>query len=168
MITREMAKEGCDVSEYLVRQMLKQMGYRHRSFIKDLPMKDVKDRNAQFLNIADIREKASAIGLPIISIDTKKKLIRNFKRDGKVLTLGQLVNGMNGLEACKQFRVTVECIQMVIGYLDIFVFDEFVLTLRPVVDGCDCVLQGDSGSVVPDEIYRGQHFKCQGGFKSGD
>lgn len=90
MITREMAKEGCDVSEYLVRQMLKQMGYRHRSFKKDLPMKDVKDRNAQFLNIADIREKASAIGLPIISIDTKKKeLIGNFKRDGKVLALGQ-------------------------------------------------------------------------------
>lgn len=79
-----MAKEGCDVSEYLVRQMLKQMGYRHRSFIKDLPMKDVKDRNAQFLNIADIREKASAIGLPIISIDTKKKeLIGNFKREEK-------------------------------------------------------------------------------------
>lgn len=90
MITREMAKEGCNVSEYLVRQMLKQMGYRHRSFKKDLPMKDVKDRNAQFLNIADIREKASAIGLPIISIDTKKKeLIGNFKRDGKVLALGQ-------------------------------------------------------------------------------
>lgn len=84
MITREMAKEGCDVSEYLVRQMLKQMGYRHRSFIKDFPMKDVKDRNAQFLNIADIREKASAIGLPIISIDTKKKeLIGNFKREEK-------------------------------------------------------------------------------------
>lgn len=84
MITREMAKEGCDVSEYLVRQMLKQMGYRHRSFIKDLPMKDVKDRNAQFLNIADIREKASAIGLPIISIDMKKKeLIGNFKREEK-------------------------------------------------------------------------------------
>ena len=53
MITREMAKEGCNVSEYLVRQMLKQMGCRHRSFIKDLPMKDVKDRNAQFLNIAE-------------------------------------------------------------------------------------------------------------------
>lgn len=53
MITREMAKEGCNVSEYLVRQMLKQMGCRHRSFIKDLPMKDVKDRNAQLLNIAE-------------------------------------------------------------------------------------------------------------------
>ena len=49
---------------------------------------------------------------------------------------------------------------MVIGYLDIFVFEEFVLAFRPVVDGSDCVLQTDPGIVVPDEIYRGQHFKC--------
>ena len=56
-IAREMAKEGCDVSEYFVRQMLERMGFRHRSFTKDLPMKDVKDRDAQFLNIAEIREK---------------------------------------------------------------------------------------------------------------
>ena len=34
-----------------------------RSFIKDLPMKDVKDRDAQFLNIADIREKAAGVKL---------------------------------------------------------------------------------------------------------
>ncbi len=44
---------------------------------------------------------------------------------------------------------------MVIGYLDIFVFEEFVLAFRPVVDGGDCVLQADPGIVVPDEIYRG-------------
>lgn len=47
---------------------------------------------------------------------------------------------------------------MVIGYLDIFVFEEFVLALRPVVDGGDCVLQADPGIVVPDEIYIGQYF----------
>lgn len=49
---------------------------------------------------------------------------------------------------------------MVIGYLDIFVFEEFVLALRPVVDGGDCVLQADPEIVVPDEIYKGQYFKC--------
>lgn len=58
--------------------------------------------------------------------------------------------------------IHIECIQMVVGYLDIFVFEEFVLAFRPVVDGGDCVLQADPGIVVPDEIYRGQHFKCQG------
>ena len=47
---------------------------------------------------------------------------------------------------------------MVIGYLDIFVFEEFVLALRPVVDGSDCVLQADPGIIVSDEIYSDQHF----------
>ena len=40
--------------------------------------------------------------------------------------------------------------------------EAYVLAFRPVVDGGDCVLQADPGIVVPDEIYRGQHFKCQG------
>lgn len=70
----------------------------------------------------------------------------------------RLCRECSGSEACKQFRFTVECIQMVIGYLDIFVFEEFVLALRPVVEGSDCVLQADPGIVVPDEIYRGQYF----------
>lgn len=88
-IARKMADKGCKVSEYVVRQILEQLGFRRRSFTKDLPMKDVKDRDAQFLNIADIREKAAEINLPIISIDTKKKeLVGNFKRDGKVLAIG--------------------------------------------------------------------------------
>ena len=88
-IAKKMADKGCEVSEYIVRQILEQLGFRRRSFIKDLPMKDVKDRDAQFQNIADIREKAEEINLPIISIDTKKKeLVGNFKRDGKVLAIG--------------------------------------------------------------------------------
>ena len=89
-IARKMADKGCKVSEYIVRQILEQLGFRRRSFTKDLPMKDVKDRDAQFLNIADIREKAAEINLPIISIDTKKKeLVGNFKREGKVLAVGR-------------------------------------------------------------------------------
>jgi len=88
-IAKKMADKGCEVSEYIVRQILEQLGFRRRSFTKDLPMKDVKDRDAQFLNIADIREKAVEINLPIISIDTKKKeLVGNFKRDGRVLAIG--------------------------------------------------------------------------------
>ena len=89
-IAREMARNGCDVSEYIVRQILDFLGFRHRSFRKDIPMRDVEGRDAQFRNIADIRERAAEVGLPIISIDTKKKeLIGNFKRDGKVLCTGQ-------------------------------------------------------------------------------
>ena len=55
--------------------------------------------------------------------------------------------------------IHIECIQMVVGYLDIFVFEEFVFALRPVVDGYDSVLEADSRVVVSDEVYSGQHFK---------
>ena len=89
-IAKEMSHRGCSVSEYIVRQILDSLGFRNRSFIKDLPMKDVKNRDEQFRNIADIRDKAEEINLPIISIDTKKKeLVGNFKRDGKVMCIGQ-------------------------------------------------------------------------------
>ncbi len=54
-------------------------------------MKEVKDRNEQFERIAFVREKAEEIGIPIISIDTKKKeMIGNFKREGKALSNGPL------------------------------------------------------------------------------
>lgn len=89
-IKKDMSKAGYDISEYIVRQILETLGFRRRSFIKDLPMAEAKDRDAQFNNIADIRQRCEEIGLPVLSIDTKKKeLIGNFKRDGKVFCTGQ-------------------------------------------------------------------------------
>ncbi len=82
---------GYDISRYFVRQILDSLGLRERSFYKDLPMKEVKNRDEQFQRISSIREEAEAVGLPIISIDTKKKeMIGNFKRDGKALCNGPL------------------------------------------------------------------------------
>lgn len=89
-IQQGMAASGCDISEYYVRQILESFGFRSRKFLKDLPMRDAKERDAQFLHIADVRERCGELGIPILSIDTKKKeLIGNFKRDGKVLSVGQ-------------------------------------------------------------------------------
>lgn len=83
-ISRELSKSEYDISEYIVRQILDFLGFRHRSFIKDIPMKDVKDRDAQFKNISSIRAACQEIRLSLISIDTQKKeLIGNFKRNGK-------------------------------------------------------------------------------------
>ena len=87
----ELFAMGYDISRYFVRQILDSLGLRERSFYKDLPMKEVKNRDEQFQRISSIREEAEAIGLPIISIDTKKKeMIGNFKRDGKALCNGPL------------------------------------------------------------------------------
>ena len=82
---------GYDISRYFVRQILDSLGLRERSFYKDLPMKEVKNRDEQFQRISSIREEAEAVGLPIISIDTKKKeMLGNFKREGKALSNGPL------------------------------------------------------------------------------
>ena len=90
-IMNELSAIGYDISRYFVRQILDSLGLRERSFYKDLPMKDVKDRNEQFERITAICEEASSVGLPIVSIDTKKKeMLGNFKREGKTLPNGPL------------------------------------------------------------------------------
>ena len=77
-IMSELSAMGYDISRYFVRQILDSLGLRERSFYKDLPMKEVKNRDEQFQRISSIREEAEAVGLPIISIDTKKKeMLRN-------------------------------------------------------------------------------------------
>ena len=90
-IMSELSAIGYDISRYFVRQILDSLGLRERAFYKDLPMKDVKDRNEQFEQIASVCEEATSVGLPIVSIDTKKKeMLGNFKREGKALSNGPL------------------------------------------------------------------------------
>ena len=89
-IMKELSKAGYDISRYFIRQILDSLGLRERSFYKDLPMKDIKNRDEQFQRISSIREEAETVGLPIISIDTKKKeMLGNFKREGKAFSNGQ-------------------------------------------------------------------------------
>lgn len=73
------------VSEHLVRQLLKDAGYRCRQMLKYLDMGAHEDRNTQFENIARFKEQYLKSGNPIVSIDTKKReLLGTFYRDGKL------------------------------------------------------------------------------------
>ena len=73
------------VSEFIVRQLLDTAGYRRRQMLKYLDMGEHPDRNAQFENIARIKDEYRNSGNPILSIDTKKReLLGTFYRDGKV------------------------------------------------------------------------------------
>ena len=75
------------VSEYIVRQLLQDQGYRRRQMLKYLDMGQHPDRDAQFNNIARIKAEFLNSGDPIVSIDTKKKeLLGTFYRDGRVYT----------------------------------------------------------------------------------
>lgn len=83
-------EHGINISRYTVCLMKKVRGFRDRSFIKALTLKNVKDRNAQFEKIHKIRSECEANDIPIFSIDTKKKeMIGNFKRQGTVSCKGQ-------------------------------------------------------------------------------
>jgi len=90
-IRTELAKSGLDISIYHITQILDSLELKERSFRKNIPMRDVKDRNEQFENIVATRKSLEEVGIPVISIDTKKKeLTGNFKRPGKVLSKGAL------------------------------------------------------------------------------
>ena len=84
-VRRLMHEKGHDVSYYIARQMISMAGLKRRTFTKSLPMSVVEDRNPQFEKIAMTKHACLEAGIPIISIDTKKKeMIGNFKRSGHV------------------------------------------------------------------------------------
>jgi hypothetical protein len=67
-----------------IRRLLKQMGFSMKANKRRKVHSKDPDRDQQFRYIASQREKFKAAGLPIISVDTKKKeLIGNFRNDGK-------------------------------------------------------------------------------------
>jgi hypothetical protein len=74
---------GIHVSANTVARLLHTMGYSLRVNQKQLAADARPDRNEQFLYISDLRERFQHRGLPIISIDTKKReLVGNFKNPG--------------------------------------------------------------------------------------
>ena len=74
---------GIVVSSNTVARLLHQMGYSLRVNQKKIPTSSSPDRNQQFLHISDLRQRFQKRGLPIISVDTKKReLIGNFKNPG--------------------------------------------------------------------------------------
>ena len=84
-IRREFLKRGHDVSCHVIRGMLASAGLKRRSFLKSLPLREVEDRDAQFVKIGAAKAACVEAGIPVISVDTKKKeTVGNFRRDGQV------------------------------------------------------------------------------------
>ena len=85
-VAAELQSCGIDVGERTVARLLRQMGYSLRVNHKKLSRVSKtppEERNAQFEHIAHLREGFAARGLPVISIDTKKKeLVGLFKNPG--------------------------------------------------------------------------------------
>lgn len=74
---------GISVSANTVARLLDQMGYALRVNHKQLATDTSPDRNEQFLYIRELRDRFQRRGLPIISVDTKKReLVGAFKNPG--------------------------------------------------------------------------------------
>lgn len=83
-IRHKLAQRGYEVSTYLVKQLLAAEGYHKRSYLKSVSLKQVPQRNEQFEKIAQLKHHFMDHGLPVLSIDTKKKeLLGNFYRAGQ-------------------------------------------------------------------------------------
>ena len=84
-LAAELNDKGYTVSHETVSKLLKKMGYGLQANKKTLTAKPSHpDRNAQFEYINELCRKAHDDGVPVISIDAKKKEnIGNFKNGGK-------------------------------------------------------------------------------------
>jgi len=85
-IAAELDALGITVSDRTVAKLLKQMDFSLRVNHKQLSRVcavSAEERDAQFVHIGEVRERFAAQGLPVISVDTKKKeLVGQFKNPG--------------------------------------------------------------------------------------
>jgi transposase len=86
VLSRELKKQGYNISHDLVARLLKDMGYSLQANRKTQEGSSHPDRNAQFNHINAKVIAFQSIGQPVISVDTKKKeLVGNFRNRGHEL-----------------------------------------------------------------------------------
>ena len=87
-IARRVTELGTPVSRHVVSQLLRKHRFGRRKALKKKTMGPRHpDRDAQFENIARLKKEYLRAGLPVISIDTKKKeQLGDFFRDGTIDT----------------------------------------------------------------------------------
>jgi len=84
-IIKAMAKQGIKVSKNIIKKLLKKHQFVKRKMQRKKSTGTHKDRNEQFLAIAELRAQYESKGNPVLSIDAKKKeKIGNLYRDGQV------------------------------------------------------------------------------------
>lgn len=72
-LTRELLSKGYQISQRKVCDLLSELGYSLQSNRKTQEGSNHPDRNAQFEYINNLVKKFQQLGLPAISVDTKKK-----------------------------------------------------------------------------------------------
>jgi transposase len=85
VLAEELAeRQGIDISDRTVAKLLRAHGYSLQAPNKSVEGKQHPDRNAQFEHINAKAQAYLERGVPVISVDTKKKeLVGNFKNGGR-------------------------------------------------------------------------------------
>jgi hypothetical protein len=91
-IAEKLGELGTPASRQVVSQLLRKHRYRRRKALKKKTMGPRNpNRNAQFENIARLKKEYLKAGLPVLSMDTKKKeLLGDFFREGTIDTQGTI------------------------------------------------------------------------------
>ncbi len=72
-IAKSFEEKGYKVSPHVVKQLLKKHKYVQRKMQKTKTVKEAEQRNEQFENIKELRERYTNENNPIMSLDVKKK-----------------------------------------------------------------------------------------------
>lgn len=87
-LSRELRQFDIQVSPNTVRRLLDQLGYALHANSKSISV-SCAERDQQFGCIAEQKRRFLSLGLPVISVDTKKKeMVGNFKNAGRVWSRG--------------------------------------------------------------------------------
>jgi len=83
-LSSDLRKQGHSACPNTVGRLLRKQDFSLKANIKRLSGKPCPERNLQFLHIQKLREAFSRAGLPVLSVDAKKKeLVGNFKNHGQ-------------------------------------------------------------------------------------
>jgi hypothetical protein len=84
-LSEQRKQAGHDASTGVVARLLKTLGFSLKTNKRRVLRKNCPGRDEQFRYIASQRQAFSAAGLPVISVDTKKKeLIGDFRNSGQI------------------------------------------------------------------------------------
>lgn len=83
-LAKALQEQGHQVSEQIVRRLLREAGYSLQANAKTLEGGQHPDRDGQFAYLADQAAEHLAAGAPVVSVDAKKKeLVGQFKNGGR-------------------------------------------------------------------------------------
>ena len=90
-IAAALGQEGFEVSTTVVDHLLDQFGFRYRKAQRIKTMGESADRDAQFKKIGRLKRRYLKAGLPVLSIDGKKReILGDYVRPGRVLSTAPL------------------------------------------------------------------------------